>query len=331
MFDSAILDTAIGVIFVLILFSTVCAAVRESIESILKTRASYLEYGIRELLADKGAGGLVEKLYNHPLVAGLFAGDYRPPTSGTRSVSDWKRRNLPSYIPARNFATALIDLAARGQVGAPPRSGGGGKIDLDAIRKTVSTLQNKKVERVLLNAIDLAEGDINQAVANLAAWFDSGMDRVSGWYKRLSSRIIFVLALVLALILNIDLLRISRELYGNDEQRAMLVAYAQSSVADPAFVEKRQQAFQHLQDKEFPVGWDQAQLDRLARVTGQTGDYAPGTFVDMLVWLVGFLFTAFAATLGAPFWFDVLNKVMVIRATVKPHEKSREERSQDNH
>jgi hypothetical protein len=287
MFDSAILDTAIGVIFVLILFSTVCAAVRESIESILKTRASYLEYGIRELLADKGAGGLVEKLYTHPLVSGLFAGDYQPPTSRTRSVSDWKRRNLPSYIPARNFATALIDLAARGQVGAPPPAGPPGKIDLDAIRKTVSTLQNDRVERVLLNAIDLAEGDINQAVANLAAWFDSGMDRVSGWYKRLSSRIIFVLALVLALILNIDLLRISRELYGNDEQRAMLVAYAQSSVADPEFVKKRQQAFQHLQDKEFPVGWDQAQLDRLARVTGQAGDYAPGTFVDMVVWIVG--------------------------------------------
>ena len=39
--------------------------------------------------------------------------------------------------------------------------------------------------------------------------------------------------------------------------------------------------------------------------------------------------TAFAATLGAPFWFDVLNKVMVIRSTVKPHEKSPEEASED--
>jgi hypothetical protein len=29
--------------------------------------------------------------------------------------------------------------------------------------------------------------------------------------------------------------------------------------------------------------------------------------------------------MGAPFWFDVLNKVMVIRSTVKPHEKSPEE------
>lgn len=330
MFDSAILDTVIGVVFVLVLFSTVCAAVREWIEGLLKTRACYLEYGIRELLADKGAGGLVEKLYTHPLVSGLFAGDYRPPRSSTRSVSDWGRRNLPSYIPARNFAAALVDLAARGQVGAPPPGSQSGKIDLDALRRTVSTLQNDKVERVLLNAIDLAEGDINQAVANVAAWFDSGMDRVSGWYKRLSSRIIFVVALALALILNIDLLRIGRELYGNEGQRAMLAAYAASSVSDAAFVEKRRQAFERMQDKDFPVGWDQAQLDRLARVSGRAGDYTAGSFVDLVVWSVSFVFTAFAATLGAPFWFDVLNKVMVIRATVKPHEKSKEERSQDN-
>ena len=41
------------------------------------------------------------------------------------------------------------------------------------------------------------------------------------------------------------------------------------------------------------------------------------------------LLTAFAVTLGAPFWFDVLNKIMVVRSTVKPHEKSQEEGSED--
>jgi hypothetical protein len=46
-------------------------------------------------------------------------------------------------------------------------------------------------------------------------------------------------------------------------------------------------------------------------------------------YIIGWLLTAFAATLGAPFWFDVLNKVMVIRSTVKPHEKSPEEDSED--
>lgn len=39
----------------------------------------------------------------------------------------------------------------------------------------------------------------------------------------------------------------------------------------------------------------------------------------------GLLLTAIAITLGAPFWFDVLNKIIVVRSTVKPKEKSPEE------
>jgi hypothetical protein len=50
---------------------------------------------------------------------------------------------------------------------------------------------------------------------------------------------------------------------------------------------------------------------------------------SLLATILGWLLTAFAATMGAPFWFDVLNKVMVIRSTVKPHEKSPEEASED--
>lgn len=314
MFDSAVLDTVAGVVFVLVLFSTVCAALRESVEALLKTRASYLEYGIRELLNDKGAGGLVEQLYTHPVVSGLFAGDYKPVDMHARSLFSWGRRNLPSYIPAKNFASALIDIAVRGPVGNQPLAAQPGRIDLDTIRQSAASIQNDRVARVLLNAVDLAEGDINRALANIEAWFDSGMDRVSGWYKRLSSRIIFGIALVLAVLLNVDLVRISRELYNDDGQRAVVLAYAQSTMPDETMLKDRKQAFDLLRDKTFPVGWD----EEPAREVG-IGN------------VLGWLFTAFAATLGAPFWFDVLNKVMVIRATVKPHEKSREERSQDNH
>ncbi|MGB8507681.1 MAG: hypothetical protein WCD76_04695, partial [Pyrinomonadaceae bacterium] len=32
---------------------------------------------------------------------------------------------------------------------------------------------------------------------------------------------------------------------------------------------------------------------------------------------------------GAPFWFDMLNKIIVIRSTVKPHEKSQDQPSKD--
>src|SRR5205807_1668393 len=73
----------------------------------------------------------------------------------------------------------------------------------------------------------------------------------------------------------------------------------------------------------LPIGW-----------TGWTPSFWPppdlADFPKQFVfpWL-GWLLTAIAASLGAPFWFDILNKVMVIRSTVKPHEKSPEEASDD--
>jgi hypothetical protein len=45
--------------------------------------------------------------------------------------------------------------------------------------------------------------------------------------------------------------------------------------------------------------------------------------------LLGWLLSAIAISLGAPFWFDALNKIMVVRSTVKPREKSRDESSKD--
>ena len=43
-------------------------------------------------------------------------------------------------------------------------------------------------------------------------------------------------------------------------------------------------------------------------------------------WL-GWILTALAISLGAPFWFDMLNKFIVVRSTVKPQEKSQDEPS----
>lgn len=73
MFSSQILEVAIGVTFVFILVSVICTAVREVIETFLKTRSAYLEQGIRELLHDDD-DGLTEALYNHPLIYSLFSG-----------------------------------------------------------------------------------------------------------------------------------------------------------------------------------------------------------------------------------------------------------------
>ena len=76
MFGSLILEVAMGVIFIFLLVSVICSAIREGIEAILKTRAAYLENGIRKLLHDDSATGLSKSFYGHPLIQGLFPGSY---------------------------------------------------------------------------------------------------------------------------------------------------------------------------------------------------------------------------------------------------------------
>src|SRR5688572_10156903 len=102
MVDFGILDAAIALMLVYLLLSFVSSAVAEWIEGKLKLRAADLRKGIGELLNESGGAILVEELYQHPLVWSLYRGSYDPA----------KTSNLPSYIPSRNFALALMDIVA---------------------------------------------------------------------------------------------------------------------------------------------------------------------------------------------------------------------------
>jgi hypothetical protein len=307
MFDSEILEVAIGVVFVFVLVSTLASAIREGIEAWLKTRASYLEFGIRELLQDREGTGLCSELFKHPLIQNLFNGEYRPrPASKTPPKSGGR---LPSYIPSRNFAMALMDIAARGpqNVGDEARS-----LSVAELRAAIASRTDLPISGALLAAIDAAGNDLELARLNIESWYDSTMDRVSGWYKRSTQWFIFWISLGTAMALNIDVLEIIDHLYSNDTQRTALVATIEMTTTAPADYET---AKKELLALKLPLGWTERPL--------------PHSFLEWLVRLCGWLIVAIAATLGAPFWFDVLNKIMVIRSTVKPREKSREEASED--
>jgi hypothetical protein len=323
MFDSPILDVVIGVVFIFVLVSIICTAIREGIEAWLKTRATYLEYAIRELLHDKSGSGLARHFYKHPLIYSLFSGDYSPGTSSTRpgalSGLLTKGSDLPSYIPSQNFALALLDLAARGpNTHAATSVANAPGVSLDTVRTHITNLNNPEVQRVLLTAIDAAQGDLGQAVKNLEAWYDSAMERVSGWYKRSTQWVIFWLGLAVAAGLNINTITIVDYLYSNSTARAVIVAQAEKTAVAPDFVKQPYAEVKtQLTGLSLPIGWTEgwgAPRRGAEPGTEMFWNYA-------IAPLLGWLLTAFAATLGAPFWFDVLNKIMVIRSTVKPPEK----------
>ena len=317
MFGSLMLDVAIGMALVYLLLSFVAAAVREGIESWLKDRSKFLRRGIAELLRDEG---LTTDLFNHPQISALYRGTYEEATQA---------RQLPSYIPARNFALALMDIAVRGRDAnaAGEASAGSAPLSVAAIRQNVTRIGNPAVQRVVLSSIDLSGGDFERARVGIEQWFDSAMDRVSGWYRHRTQRILIFTGIIVAMIANVDTIRLAHKLYNDPGQRQLAVAMAGEIAKEPPPAQGGQPAttaggaradslagvmIKRLDALELPIGWPDASFGR-----------------DWYMRILGWFITGAAISLGAPFWFDLLNRMMVIRSTVKPHEKSPEESSED--
>src|SRR5580658_4978365 len=161
MFGSEMLDIAIGMIFTYLLLSLICSALNELIERRLKNRATDLEQGIRELLDDEKGTGMVTQLYQHGMINGLFKGDY------SANASD--KSNLPSYIPSRNFALAILSIVAP-------------KDSTVTLRESIASIENVKVNNALTAMLAVAGNDIDKFRDSIENWFNSTMDRVSGWY-----------------------------------------------------------------------------------------------------------------------------------------------------
>ena len=351
MFNTSILDVAIGMVFIYLLLSLLCTATNELIELLLKKRAVDLERGIRELLVQPtseaaadatrekdtpNAPDIVERIYNHPLVNSLYGGTYG--NSGIKSkYLALKRTQLPSYIPARNFALALMDtILPQGAADATSST----------LRTQLQSFGNPRLQQALTPLIDAAAGDIARARLNIEEWYNSSMDRVSGWYKRRSHIIVLILGLLVAIAVNADSVLMVRRLASDRALRDQLVASAnayaekasENQATTPPDPTPTTQCSQICADESpqcklrktrceigalgLPLGWSNPSDPRL----NWNGNSLSGHVKDHLF---GWLLTALALSLGAPFWFDLLNKFIVVRSTVKPKEKSQEDKSKD--
>jgi hypothetical protein len=330
-FGSEVLDVAIGLILIFLLLSLICSSIREAFETVLHHRSSDLQRGIREMFGDRTLTGIVTDFYRHPLIEALFPGDYVP----------GKTRNLPSYIPARTFSLAVINLLISKNV--PQAESSQHEVSeaerFALFKQAVANLpEGSRLKGAMKPLIAAANGNITRLHAEIEHWFNSSMDRVSGWYKTRTQIIIAVIGLALAVGMNVDSLAIVRYLDTNQTARSVLVDRA-AQVRNGAGASTP--AGPSTSDLTDPMGWIERQGGLplgwvLHKQPGQAqGDFEhdwrkpPVTFSGWLAKTAGILFTAFALTLGAPFWFDLLNRFMVVRSTVKPTEKSPLEPSKD--
>jgi hypothetical protein len=312
MFGSEALDIVIGLVLIFLLVSIMLTALSEVIEAMLKTRAADLERAIAMMLQDPEGTSekVVEQFYRHPLIFSLFRQDYAPQTKSWFFMRP-QGRGLPSYIPRDLFSTAALDLVTKND---------GGKA-LAGVVEAIKTTYGD---------------DIAKQKAQLENWYDGVMDRASGWYKRRTQKLVFWLALVIAIAFNINPIVISRYLAETPEARATLVQMAEETTQGDEGAACKQSAANWdevtrcrdaLAQVGLPIGWTAMTWQQTFPGARGLGDALLS--LSLLVALVGWATTALAATLGAPFWFDLLNKIMVVRATVKPKEKSGDEGSED--
>jgi hypothetical protein len=212
----------------------------------------------------------------------------------------------------------------------------------DAITKGaidwVDKLPQSRIRDLLDVAARTAGTDSDKVRAFLEQWFEGQMERVSGWYKRITQWILLIIGAVTAAALNIDATSMAESLYRNDALREVIVAEASAKTANPEVASSTSQtpsaAFQELRSYSFPIGWSWTgtwpePVPQCAAAGQPSGSCSLG-LSGVILLILGWAITAVAVSLGAPFWFDLLNKFMVIRSTVKPFEKSLPEGSEDN-
>lgn len=290
-----LLDVAIGLVFLYAILSLISSAIGELLEAVLKQRAVNLAHGLREMLNDPQGNELVSALYQHPLIFSSFKGQYKP--------SGFAARHLPSYIPSRNFAIALLDIVA---------PAGDGPADIGVLRTAVDNMPNEHVRSALQLLLQSVGNDVEQARQNVAAWYDSTMERVSGWYKRYAQMLTLTIGLLLAAMINADTIVIARDLEGDRAMRQALIAMASGYAERKPVAEGTQDLNALLAELEqargsigVPLGWERKGA-------------MPDTVFGAVLKLLGWFLTAAATSLGASFWFDLLKQFMSIRSSLKP-------------
>ena len=333
------LDIAIGLIFVFLVLSLIVTAINEWIAQAAALRSKTLKEGIRQLLSDD-SGDLADKLYQHPLIKSL--------AHQGRFDRLIRRPAAPSYISGRLFSAALLDLVAGTGTAGQTRT-------VAEVRAALAKLPDSPSKEQLLAVLNAVDDQTVPARQAIETWFDDAMDRVSGQYKRRIQIVTIVLAFLITILVNADSFVLTDHLVRNPATLAAIVALAQETADDPFLATPVADETGGFTPDASAGGVDTPQegsaatpvagtatdettltpdqRKRIAQLVEQTRTLqlplgwarAPDDPSEWGAKVLGLVLTAAAVSLGAPFWFDMLSKVVRIRTTGPSPEEKKDE------
>lgn len=297
----ALVNIALGILSIMILFSLAATALQEAIAQALNSRGKRLRDGIIVLLENNfpnelDSKGAFEFFYKDFYdAAGLKSLTTAQPTS--RILAYWDRfktllrggkKKLPSAIEPRRYAEAMLRLvgdksarnALANQAKAVVESGESAIVNqiekvsealrTESLSDTVESVD--KISGDLQATIDQAQSVVESRLQELEEEFNQTMDRVSGWYGRQTKMMLFLIGLFLAVGANIDPIRYAERLLTDESLRNKAEIYAEfvgkSGVAGDASEREPGVAPVDLQDLvveleklDVRVGWCEPILD----------------------------------------------------------------------
>ncbi len=295
-----ILTVVLGVVFVLLVLSLLATTVMELIAAFLHLRGKNLKKALSNMLVGLKDDGTTE---DESILAKFKKNAFFKQLSFKYSN---KTTNPPSYITSKSFRSILFDVIL-----------GDEKISEMEIINEINKLENTDLRNVLNQLLRDADGKVDVFKEKVEGWFDTVMDRASGWYKRTAQKILIYVGIFIAIILNADTLAIYERLENDPETLAQVVAMAEdfaanndstSLVKQNLDYDEAQEQFNYILDNHIQgiksplgLGWKNVDFEKF-------------TFYDWLTKLTGWIITALAISLGAPFWFDILKKLVSIRS-----------------
>lgn len=288
-------------IFGFLSVSLFTSAAIEANNSVFKLRSRSLVSGVKALMNDPGFTGLAKELYQHAAVSPRGPGGAQPLV------------RYPAYVDAQQFAGALLDITGLSAASAAAAAGAPGPQAIAALKAKLDEIGNPQLKQLLEGIVDRSVGDIKQVQGELAAWFDNGMDRVSGAFKRWTQLATFVIALLISFVVNVDSLRVATLLWEQPalaEQLKASAAMASGAKGDAKADVQAASELERTMQATLPVGWAPGHFLQVSNGAGGWTDMG----VTNLMWsFFGWAVTAVAALFGAPFWFDTLQTVVRLK------------------
>ncbi|SKB68349.1 hypothetical protein [Dyadobacter psychrophilus] len=163
-----------------------------------------------------------------------------------------------------------------------------------------------------------ANNDLVKFKILLENWYNDTMERASGWFKQTTQAILILIGAGLAVGFDVDTIKIMKKLSKDTEAREQLV---QMAIDFNARNEGLIQKMNNGKDTLRVENQLNTRLDSLSSIK-QTLEADIQSARSMVVTppsddssIFGYLLTILALSLGAPFWFDLLNKLVKLRTS----------------